>query len=185
MFPFLKIQRGTETAWAALFSNYSKHAVRLTDRQRLCAPVLWPSRVSNFCGMSPSAPGAQQEIDRRPDANSSSAPNDRTSAMSSLDTSSYNASSWTGVPMQVRKHDRCCRQANGVGLSVNRLPHHPCRLARIPPPCTRPPDHYFLYFAQTSTSQLQCHSSQTGSLMQVKMHARCSHFGRKRTGAPM
>ena len=94
-------------------------------------------------------------------------------------------SSRTGTLMQAKRHDRCCRQANGVGLSVKRLLLHPCRLDWIPQPCTRPPDHYFLYFAQTSTSQLQCHSSQTGSLMQVKMHARCSQFGRKRTGAPM
>ena len=42
-------KEGTRTCTSGFSSsNYSKHAVRLTDRQRLCAPVLWPSRVSNF-----------------------------------------------------------------------------------------------------------------------------------------
>ena len=121
-------------------SEYNSTCRPSDRRQRPCAPVLRLNRLSNFCGMSPSAAGAQPETDLFIGCNLQLCPNCPPLSMQALWTSACKLPRHGPVHrMQVTKHARCSRHAMRMGRSVHSLTH-PSRLARTHPPCTRPPN---------------------------------------------
>ena len=136
----LFIKRTDDSHKRVLLSEYNPPCRPSDRRQRPCATVLRLNRLSNFCGMSPSASGAQPETDLFIRCNLQPCSKCPPPSLRGLWTRPRISLRHGPVhQMQVTKHARCSRHAMRMGRSVHSLTH-PSRLARTHPPCTRPPN---------------------------------------------